>query len=166
MSEEKVQADEWIPSSGKKPDLPDGSRVDVKFLDGYTESGRSADFLVWTQDGDPDDITHYRIHRPALAVQEEPLRHPATPSFLEYPSFDEAANFDPVPRCMDLPSPDVETLMDALEGAARSLETISRQAGIDEYMSDFSEVRGYARNRAMVAFTALAALKNRVSRAV
>ena len=50
------------------------------------------------------------------------------------------------------PAPDVAGLVDALDGAARSLETISRQAGIDEYMRDFSEVRGYARNRARVAF--------------
>lgn len=39
----------------------------------------------------------------APAVRGEPPRHPTTPSFLEYPSFDESANFDPVPRRRDLP---------------------------------------------------------------
>lgn len=54
---------------------------------------------------------------------------------------------------------DVAGLVEALDGAARSLETISRQAGIDEYMRDFLEVRGYARNRALVALEDLAAYR-------
>lgn len=54
------------------------------------------------------------------------------------------------------PAPDVAQLVEALDAAARSLETISRQAGIDEYMCDFLEVRGYARSRALVALEALA----------
>lgn len=44
----------------------------------------------------------------------EPLRHPATPSFLEYPTFDESKDFDPVPRRRDLPAPDVGVLIAAL----------------------------------------------------
>lgn len=48
-------------------------------------------------------------------------------------------------------------LADVLDEAARSLETISKQAGIVEYMCDFLEVRGYARSRALAAFEALAA---------
>lgn len=47
------------------------------------------------------------------AVQGEPLRHPATPSFLEYPSFEESANFDPVPAVQGEPSR--ESLMVVLE---------------------------------------------------
>lgn len=61
---EHYPAAEWIPSNGKEPELPDGTLVDVKFLDGYTEGGRSADLWTWSQDGESDDITHYRIHQP------------------------------------------------------------------------------------------------------
>lgn len=53
------------------------------------------------------------------------------------------------------PMPDVSALVEALDAAARSLETIGRQAGIDEYMCEFGEVRGYAKNRATVAREAL-----------
>lgn len=42
-------------------------------------------------------------------------------------------------------------LKDRLDGAAKSLETISKQAGRDEYMETMSDVRAYAANRAMVA---------------
>lgn len=55
---------EWIPTGGKKPDLPKGALVDIKFADGCVDIGRSAGFWIWTQDGDPCDITHYRIHKP------------------------------------------------------------------------------------------------------
>ena len=55
---------EWIPSNGKKPDLPDGTLVDARFTDGDVVIGRSTDCGIWTQDGEPDDITHYRIHQP------------------------------------------------------------------------------------------------------
>lgn len=55
------------------------------------------------------------------------------------------------------PAQDVEGLVEALADAAQSLETISNGAGRDEFMSDFSDVRGYARSRASVARAALAA---------
>lgn len=55
---------EWIPTNGKEPNLPDGARVDVKFADGFVSPGRMADCLTWAQDGSPEDITHYRIHQP------------------------------------------------------------------------------------------------------
>lgn len=61
---EHYPADEWIPTNGKKPDLPKGALVDIKFADGCVDIGRSAGFWIWTQDGDPCDITHYRIHQP------------------------------------------------------------------------------------------------------
>src|SRR5690554_2260681 len=57
---------EWIPNSGKEPDLPKGTIVDVKFSDVGVKIGCIADLLDWTQDGDPDDITHYRIHQPDI----------------------------------------------------------------------------------------------------
>lgn len=46
---------------------------------------------------------------------------------------------------------ELAALKDRLDGAARSLETISKQAGRDEYMETMTEVRAYAANRAMVA---------------
>src|SRR5690606_40599755 len=48
-------------------------------------------------------------------------------------------------------------LVEALDGAARSLETISKLAGRDEYMQEMIEVRGYASSRAAVARSALSA---------
>ena len=53
--------------------------------------------------------------------------------------------------------PDAGGLVEALTDAAQSLETISNGAGRDEFMSDFDDVRGYARSRASVARAALAA---------
>ena len=61
---EHYPAADWIPSNGKKPDLPDGTLVDVKFTDGLVDSGSSADFWIWEKDADSYDITHYRIHQP------------------------------------------------------------------------------------------------------
>lgn len=55
------------------------------------------------------------------------------------------------------PAQDVAGLIEALTEAAQSLETISNGAGRDEFMSDFGDVRGYARSRASVARAALAA---------
>lgn len=49
-----------------------------------------------------------------------------------------------------------ERLLAALKEAATSLSTISIQAGKDECMPDHHEVRGYARNRALVANEAIA----------
>ena len=46
---------------------------------------------------------------------------------------------------------ELAALKDRLEEAAKSLETISKQAGRDEYMETMTEVRAYAANRAMVA---------------
>lgn len=46
-------------------------------------------------------------------------------------------------------------LAEALDAAARSLETIASKAGSDEYMNDLGQIRGYARNRAEVARRAL-----------
>lgn len=54
----------WIPTNGKEPDLPDGTLVDIKFLDGDVVIGSSTYFLVWVQVGKSYDITHYRIHQP------------------------------------------------------------------------------------------------------
>lgn len=50
-----------------------------------------------------------------------------------------------------------DALVEALDGAARSLETISKLAGRDEYMQEMIEVRGYASSRAAVARSALSA---------
>lgn len=61
---EHYPADEWIPSNGQRPDLPKGTLVDVKFLDGLVSTGHRAGYRTWAQDGSPDDITHYRIHQP------------------------------------------------------------------------------------------------------
>ena len=47
-------------------------------------------------------------------------------------------------------------LEEALESAARSLETVSTMAGRDEYLQNFVQVRGYAANRALVSRAALA----------
>jgi len=56
----------WIPNSGKKPDLPDGTLVDVKFADGDVVTGRPAYHWTWIQDGNAEDITHYRTHQPDM----------------------------------------------------------------------------------------------------
>lgn len=55
---------EWIPNNGQEPDLPDGTLLDVRFLDGRTDGEYPADSWEWRQDGKPDSITHYRIHQP------------------------------------------------------------------------------------------------------
>lgn len=52
---------------------------------------------------------------------------------------------------------EVQRLREALGEAAQSLETISSGAGLDEFMKDASDVRCYARSRAGVARSALAA---------
>jgi len=52
---------------------------------------------------------------------------------------------------------EIETLRAALKDAATSLETISRLAGVNEYMQQMSEVRAYASSRAAIARSALAA---------
>lgn len=57
------------------------------------------------------------------------------------------------------PPPDVSALVEALENAARSLRTISKKAGIDEFMSEMCEVRGYAESRAWCAEKDLAAFR-------
>lgn len=44
-----------------------------------------------------------------------------------------------------------------LADAAQSLETISLQAGRDEFMKDMTQIRGYANSRARVAQGALSA---------
>lgn len=61
---EHYPSDEWIPNNGQEPDLPDGTLVDVRFLDGRTDGGYPADSWEWGQDGESYDITHYRIHQP------------------------------------------------------------------------------------------------------
>jgi len=48
------------------------------------------------------------------------------------------------------------THREALEAAAKSLETIALMAGRDEFMQDMDQVRGYAVSRAAVARGALA----------
>lgn len=52
---------------------------------------------------------------------------------------------------------DVAGLVEALSDAAQSLETIDRLAGRDEYMQGMVETRAYARGRASVARSVLAA---------
>jgi hypothetical protein len=47
-------------------------------------------------------------------------------------------------------------LIEALEQAAMSLETLADNAGRDEYLWDGVQIRGYAHNRATVARAALA----------
>lgn len=61
-------ADRWIPVNGEKPDLPKGTLIDVRFSDGIVVAGHSADSWSWVQDGDTDDITHYRIHQPPVGA--------------------------------------------------------------------------------------------------
>ena len=61
---EHYPADEWIPSNGKKPDLPDDTMVDVKFSGGGGAYGSRVQRWIWEHDGATDDITHYRIHQP------------------------------------------------------------------------------------------------------
>lgn len=55
---------EWIPSNGKKPDLPYGTLVDVKLANGYAGGGRCVESWTWRKRDTSDDITHYRIHKP------------------------------------------------------------------------------------------------------
>ena len=50
----------------------------------------------------------------------------------------------------------IAELESALRAAAASLNTIADQAGRDEYMRDWLEVRGYAANRCAAARAALA----------
>lgn len=45
----------------------------------------------------------------------------------------------------------------ALSDAATSLQTIARDAGKDEFLTDVLDIRGYAGSRALAARTALAA---------
>lgn len=47
-------------------------------------------------------------------------------------------------------------LEEALDAAAKSLETLSNLSGKDGYLKNFTQVRGYANNRALVARAALA----------
>lgn len=53
--------------------------------------------------------------------------------------------------------PGEKALVDALEEAAQSLETIAKGAGKQEFLIDTFDVRGYANSRANVARAALAA---------
>lgn len=76
MSIEKTEhypPDEWIPTNGKKPELPDDTLLDVKFTNGTVDIRSRADLWIWTQNGYSHDITHYRIHQPASTVQGEPV---------------------------------------------------------------------------------------------
>ena len=59
------------------------------------------------------------IYADMLAAAPDVYRHPATPSFLEYPSFEESANFDPVPA----PQPVDDGLSTAVEVVADRLAT-------------------------------------------
>jgi multidrug resistance efflux pump len=52
---------------------------------------------------------------------------------------------------------EVKTLRAQLADAAQSLETISLQAGRDEFMKDMTQIRGYANSRARVAKGSLSA---------
>lgn len=49
------------------------------------------------------------------------------------------------------PSPVPASVVEALGDAASSLEAIGRDAGRDEFMGTFPDIRGYANNRAAVA---------------
>lgn len=68
----------------------------------------------------------------------------------------------PVPKSVELALEALEgrdELLDALSSAAQSLETISRQAGRDEFMAGMDDVRAYANSRARAAREALAAYR-------
>lgn len=54
------------------------------------------------------------------------------------------------------PSFTVQSVRQALEDAARSLETIAELAGRDDTLLQFDQVRGYAASRAYMARSALA----------
>lgn len=53
---------------------------------------------------------------------------------------------------------DRDRYREALNAAARSLNTIATLAGKDEYLSEMAQVRGYARNRSDVAALSLSPL--------
>lgn len=63
-SDSSLEKNEWIPTYGKKPDLPDNALIDIKFADGTEVNWHREDFWSWTQNGRDDDITHYRIRQP------------------------------------------------------------------------------------------------------
>lgn len=58
---EHYPSDDWIPANGKEPDLPPGTLVDVKLAGGFVATGCPPHRWMWTQDGDAEDITHYRV---------------------------------------------------------------------------------------------------------
>lgn len=66
-------ADGWIPTNGKKPDLPVDTLIDIKFANGDVDIIHNADLWRWTHEGVANDITHYRIHQTVSSVQEEPV---------------------------------------------------------------------------------------------
>jgi hypothetical protein len=73
------------------------------------------------------------------------------------PNFDvEYSILKPEPLFAHPPAAEPKGMREALEDAARSLETISKLAGGTEYMLCMSQVRGYAGSRALGARAALA----------
>jgi hypothetical protein len=66
-------------------------------------------------------------------------------------NFADENSFVQVAREVEELRAELAALKDRLDEAAKSLETISKQAGRGEYMETMTEVRAYAANRAMVA---------------
>lgn len=68
-----------------------------------------------------------------------------------------SASRDDLDRALSVAYDEIDKLRAKLADAAQSLETISLQAGRDEFMKDMTDVRGYANSRARVAKGALSA---------
>lgn len=101
---------------------------------------KSAEKLAWRI------IADHNLNLMAMhAEPEEPLKHPATPSFLEYPSFEDSANFDPVPPTESNRSNEMEYEI-ALYGVNYTVEpliddgelfaVIRSVTGLEQYGSD------------------------------
>jgi hypothetical protein len=67
-------ANDWIENTGTMPDLPEGTLVDCKYLNGImkTNVGCIDDFphKRWEITSDSYSITHYRIHKPEVEKQD------------------------------------------------------------------------------------------------
>lgn len=68
-----------------------------------------------------------------------------------------SASRDDLDRALSVAYDEIDKLRAQLADAAQSLETISLQAGRDEFMKDMTQIRGYANSRARVAQGALSA---------
>lgn len=70
-------------------------------------------------------------------------------------SLDKRGDLKPFDNCIACIRNQRDELLSALADAAKSLETISSQAGRDEYLKCMDQVRGYANIRSIVARNAL-----------